>query len=105
MTERKVASRQERLMFEQLIRQDMQNGIQRTISNTPKTPNSYNQNIIQNERENQNKIRTPNSNLNIENENQNMNNQNRIMNGPKRTLAQKFNIRTNKGKRDAVFPY
>ena len=46
MTERKVASRQERLMFEQLIRQDMQNGIQRTISNTPKTPNSYNQNII-----------------------------------------------------------
>ena len=103
MTERKVASRQERLMFEQLIRQDMQNGIQRTISNTPKTPNSYNQNIIQNERENQSKIRTPNSNLNIENENQNMNNQNRIMNGPKRTLAQKFNIRTNKGKRDAVW--
>ena len=32
MAEKKVASRQERLMFEQLIRQDMQNGIQRTIS-------------------------------------------------------------------------
>ena len=31
MTERKVATRQERYMFEQLIRQDMQNGIQRTI--------------------------------------------------------------------------
>ena len=113
MTERKVASKQERLMFEQLIRQDMQNGIQRTISNTPKTPSNYNENtnIIQNE--NQNQIRKPNSNLNIENDNnQNLNNininannqnQNRINYEPKRTLAQKFNIRTNKGKRDAVW--
>ena len=69
MTVRKVASKQDRLMFEQLIRQDMQNGIQRTISNTPKTPSNYNENmnIIQNK--NQNQIRTPNSNLNIENNN------------------------------------
>ena len=44
MTERKVASREERLMFEQIIRQDMQNGIQRTISSTPTAQNSYNQN-------------------------------------------------------------
>ena len=51
MTERKVASRQERLMFEQLIRQDMQNGIQRTISDNSK----MNAN-------NQNQTRTPNSN-------------------------------------------
>ena len=103
MTERKVASREERLMFEQIIRDDMQNGIQRTISSPPKSPNSYPQNIPQNQA--QNKIRTPNSNLNYENENQpeNLNNQNRIMDGPKRTLAQKFNIRTNKGNRDAVW--
>ena len=111
MTERKVASKQERLMFEQLIRQDMQNGIQRTISNTPKTPSNYNENINIAQNENQNQIRTPNSNLNIENDNnQNINNinnqnqnQNRINYEPKRTLAQKFNIRTNKGKRDAVW--
>ena len=105
MTERKVASREERLMFEQIIRQDMQNGIQRTISSTPTAQNSYNQNIPKNN-QNQNQIRTPNSNLNYEkenNNNQNMNNQNRINNEPKRTLAQKFNIRTNKGKRDAVW--
>ena len=105
MTERKVSSMEERLMFEQIIRQDMQNGIQRTISSTPTAQNSYNQNIPKNN-QNQNQIRTPNSNLNYENENnnnQNMNNQNRINNEPKRTLAQKFNIRTNKGKRDAVW--
>ena len=108
MTERKVASKQERLMFEQLIRQDMQNGIQRTISNTPKTPSNYNENINIAQNENQNQIRTPNSNLNIENNNNqninmNKNNQNIINREPKRTLAQKFNIRTNKGKRDAVW--
>ena len=108
MTERKVASKQERLMFEQLIRQDMQNGIQRTISNTPKTPSNYNENINIMQNENQNQIRTPNSNLNIENNNNqninmNKNNQNIINREPKRTLAQKFNIRTNKGKRDAVW--
>ena len=91
MTERKVASKQERLMFEQLIRQDMQNGIQRTISNTPKTPSNYNENINIAQNENQNQIRTPNSNLNIENDNnQNINNinnqyqsQNRINYEPK----------------------
>ena len=55
MTERKVASRQERLMFEQLIRQDMQNGIQRTIGENSQTPNNYNNN-------NQNQPRSPNSN-------------------------------------------
>ena len=43
MAEKKVASRQERLMFEQLIRQDMQNGIQRTISNA-QTPSNYSNN-------------------------------------------------------------
>ena len=111
MTERKVASKEERLMFEQLIRQDMQNGIQRTISNTPKTPIAYSPNNPQyqnqNQNQNKNQIRSPNSNLNYENDNQNqntnINNQNKIINGPKRTLAQKFNIRTNKGKRDAVW--
>ena len=76
MTERKVASKEERLMFEQIIRDDRKNGIQRTISSPPKTPNSYPQNVPQNQ--GQNKIRTPNSNLNYENENQpeNINNQN-----------------------------
>ena len=106
MAERKVASRQERLMFEQLIRQDMQNGIQRTISNS-QTPNSYNPN------NNQNQIRTPNSNNMNQNypqmqspkqqTPQNINQNKYINNGPKRTLAQKFNIRTNKGKRDMVW--
>ena len=113
MTERKVASREERLMFEQIIRQDMQNGIQRTISSTPRTPKSYTPNNpqyqpqpqIQNQ--NQNQMRSPNSNLNYQNDNQNQNineqNQIKINKGPKKTLAQKFNIRTNKGKRDAVW--
>ena len=107
MTERKVASREERLMFEQIIRQDMQNGIQRTISTTPQSPKSYTPNNppYQAQNQNQNQIRSPNSNLNYDNDNQNqnMNNQNKINNGPKKTLAQKFNIRTNKGKRDAVW--
>ena len=62
---------------------------------------------------NQYQIRTPNSNLNIENDNNrninnininaNNQNQNQINYEPKRTLAQKFNIRTNKGKKDAVW--
>ena len=100
-------------MFEQLIRQEMQNCIQRTISNTPKIPSNHNENKNIPQNENQNQIRTPNSNLNIENDNnQNINNininannqnQNQINYEPKRTLAQKFNIRTNKSKRDVVW--
>ena len=100
-------------MFEQLIRQEMQNCIQRTISNTPKIPSNHNENKNIPQNENQNQIRTPNSNLNIENDNnQNINNininannqnQNQINYEPKRTLAQKFNIKTNKGKRDAAW--
>ena len=62
MTERKVASRQERLMFEQLIRQDMQYGIQRTIDNNSPTPNNYNN-------KNQNQERNQNSNYNNPNQN------------------------------------
>ena len=103
MTERKVASRQERLMFEQLIRQDMQNGIQRT--NGDQTPNNYNNINI-----NQNQPRSPNSNYNNINQiypqgqipkqqtPQNPKNSNDV----RRTLAQKFNIRINKGKRDMI---
>ena len=68
MTERKVASRQERLMFEKIIRQDMQSGIQRSIPNGPKTPNTYPQSPGENQIQNQEK-KTPNLNLNEENKN------------------------------------
>lgn len=70
MAEKKVASRQERLMFEQLIRQDMQNGIQRTISDNAQTPNNYSNNNNQNRNPNINysnqngnypKVQSPNS--------------------------------------------
>ena len=54
MSERKVASRQERLMFEQLIREDMKNGIQREIQDNSQTPNNYIQNINQNQSRGQN---------------------------------------------------
>ena len=110
MAEKKVASRQERLMFEQLIRQDMQNGIQRTISDNTQTPNNYSNNNNQNRNPNINysnqngnypKVQSPNSQT--PNNNQKNNQNNNVNNGPKRTLAQKFNIRTNKGKRDAVW--
>ena len=110
MAEKKVASRQERLMFEQLIRQDMQNGIQRTISDNAQTPNNYSNNNNQNRNPNINysnqngnypKVQSPNSQT--PNNNQKNNQSNNVNNGPKRTLAQKFNIRTNKGKRDAVW--
>ena len=56
MTDRKVASRKERLMFEQLIRQDMENRIQR--GNGDQTPNN-----------NQNQTGSPNSNYNNINQN------------------------------------
>ncbi len=111
MAEKKVASRQERLMFEQLIRQDMQNGIQRTISDNVQTPSNNNDNNIQNRNPNLNytnqngnypKAQSPNS-QNPNSNNQKINQSNNVNNGPKRTLAQKFNIRTNKGKRDAVW--
>ena len=111
MAEKKVASRQERLMFEQLIRQDMQNGIQRTISDNAQTPNNYSNNNNQNRNPNINysnqngnyqKVQSPNSQT-PNNNNQKNNQNNNVNNGPKRTLAQKFNIRTNKGKRDAVW--
>ena len=110
MAEKKVASRQERLMFEQLIRQDMQNGIQRTISDNAQTPSNYSNNNNQNRNPNINysnqngnypKAQSPNSQT--PNNNQKNNQNNNVNNGPKRTLAQKFNIRTNKGKRDAVW--
>ena len=109
MAEKKVASRQERLMFEQLIRQDMQNGIQRTISNA-QTPSNYSNNNqnrdpninYTNQNGNYPKVQSPNS-QNPNNNNQKNNQSNNTNNGPKRTLAQKFNIRTNKGKRDAVW--
>ena len=62
MTERKVASKQERLMFEQLIRQDMQNGIPREILSNSPNSNNYIDN-------NQNKIPTPNQKYNNLNNN------------------------------------
>ena len=108
MTERKVATRQERYMFEQLIRQDMQNGIQRTISDNskmnPNIPNNQGQNRtpITNNNNNQNYPQIQNSNGQTPQNNQNNNNV-KNNNGIKRTLAQKFTIRTNKGKRDAVW--
>ena len=40
MSERKVATRQERLMFEQIIREDMKNGIQREIIDSPQVQNN-----------------------------------------------------------------
>ena len=45
MAEKKVASRQERLIFEKIIRDDMQNPIQRNIPNTFPTPQN-NQNYV-----------------------------------------------------------
>ena len=116
MTEKKVATKQERLMFEQLIRQDMENGIQRTISSTPPiNPNNYNNNNFQ-----QNKINTPqqnqnNSNLNYPQiKNPNIPNQSpegqtpvnigqSLNKGSKKTLAKKFNIKTNRGKREMIW--
>ena len=56
MSERKVATRQERLMSEQIIREDMKNGIQREIIDSPQVQNNSNQSNKQNQ------IRTPNYN-------------------------------------------
>ena len=106
MTERKVATRQERYMFEQLIRQDMQNGIQRTISDnlriTPSNEGQARTPSTNNNNNNQNYPQIQNSNGQTPQNNENNNNMNKNK-GIKRTLAQKFNIRTNKGKRDAVW--
>lgn len=103
MSERKVASRKERLMFEQLIRQDMEYGIKREIIDSPQIKNNCNQNYHQSQViiKNYNNINQNNQNVQTsKNISQNNNLENDIK---RRALAQKFKIKTNKGKRDMVW--
>ena len=100
MSEKKVATRQERLIFENLIRQDMQRGIRRS--------NQFSQEEIQN---NQNNFqsRTQQNNM-IRNEpqfpiqnNPNMMNNIPMNNKHQQIKNRRFNIKRNIGKRDAIW--
>ena len=100
MSEKKVATRQERLIFENLIRQDMQRGIRRSSQFSQKE----NQKTFQSKSQQNNMIRNE-PQFPIQNNNINMMNNNIPM--PMYTTQQsknrRFNVKRNIGKRDAIW--
>ena len=93
MAEKKVASRQERLIFEKIIRDDMQNPIQRNIPNTFPTPQN-----------NQNYVPTPiNNQTEYPIQDNNVPNYTPIPNKQQTPKQRLINIKRNIGKRDAVW--
>ena len=93
MAEKKVASRQERLIFEKIIRDDMQNPIQRNIPNTFPTPQNS-----------QNYVPTPVNNQEYYPIQSNNAQSQTPMPVKQQTPKQRLiNIKRNIGKRDAVW--
>ena len=100
MSEKKVATRQERLIFENLIRQDMQRGIRRS-NQFSQEESLNNQNNFQSRTQPNNMIRNE-PQFPIQN-NPNMMNNIPMNNKHQQIKNRRFNIKRNIGKRDAIW--
>ena len=101
MAEKKVATRQERLIFEKIIREDMQKGIRRNFQ-FQEEQNQIMQNNIQNIPQPSN-IRRNEQQFPIQNYNPNMINDIPMNNRPPQPKNRRFNIKRNLGKRDMIW--